>query len=499
MSYRALICIAFLGTAGNAAAQQHPPQLTRSIEYYNPAWRPDSRALLFESTLAGGYSIYAINLDGSGLTRLTVDSANNQQAGWSPDGKRIVFSSDRAGHLDLYLMNSDGSGQSRLTTTAGGGYYQSSFSPDGRSVVFQGRPDNRETRDRVYVVSTDGSGLRQLTDSSYGAEGPRWSRNGRSITFLRVPYPKRLWADMEPGDMAIARAGERLMSIRPDGSRLEPATPLPVRDSVHTNPSPDGRYAAYTKVVDGWPGLYLYEVATHTERLLTGGPGAGPLGYLREATLTELKDTLDTCLSTRGGPIECDKGAFIVRVWKRVSGRRFELTDAWYDSLGQQTARQSVRTGRGTVATELETVRATADSASMLVLPDRVTAWVVPEGGAPRLYDGAAPGERYAGIVAMSAIARSRPATGDRFVAPVSSLFGANPVQTQVDSIRVVRRDTLMLGETPLPVLVLERASGTQVWLEETTGAEVLSRGSAGPTRWWWHIRRGVTPPAQVP
>jgi dipeptidyl aminopeptidase/acylaminoacyl peptidase len=421
-------------SAANADAQQKPPQLTRTIEYHNPVWRPDSRALVFESTLEGVYSIYAINADGSSLRRLTVDNANNEQAHWSPDGKRIVFSSDRDGHLDLYVMNADGSGQTRLTTTASGGFYGSSFSPDGRWIVFQGRPDNRETCDRVYIVASDGSGFRQLTDSTYGAEGPQWSSDGKRITFLRVPYPKRLWAEMGPSDMDVAKAGQRRMSIRADGSQLETAAPLHGSDSVHTNPSPDGRRAAYTKTVDGWTGLYVYDVATQSERLITGGPGAGPLGYLRSATLTEGADTLDTYMSVRGGAIKPDRGFFVVRVTRRLGGRRFEVSNTWYDSSGKQTARQSVRTVRGKVATELETVRATGDSASMLVLPDRVTAWVVPEGEPPRLYDGATTGERYAVEIVMSAIVKSRPAAGAIFLAPVSSLYGANPIQTKVVS-----------------------------------------------------------------
>ena len=178
MTSRALSILWLAVLASNATAQQGPAPLTRHIEYYNPAWRPDSRALVFESTLPGVYSIYAINVDGTGLRRLTPDSANNEQAHWSPDGRRIVFSSDRGGHLDLYLMDPDGSHPVRLTTTAAGGYYQASFSPDGRWIAFQGRPDNHETRDRLYVIAPDGSGLRQLTDSTYGAEGPQWSATG---------------------------------------------------------------------------------------------------------------------------------------------------------------------------------------------------------------------------------------------------------------------------------------------------------------------------------
>jgi len=86
-------------------------------------------------------------------------------------------------------------------------------------------------------------------------------------------------------------------------------------------------------------------------------------------------------------------------------------------------------------------------------------------------------------------------AAGSVFQFPGYSLYGVSPVQTRVDSMRVVRRDTLYRGQMALPVLVLEGRGGGQVWVDETTGAEVLSRGNAGPGRWWWHIRRGVTPP----
>ena len=495
MSCRTSLLLALVGLAPNAAAQQGTAQLTRSIQYYNPAWRPDGKAIVFESTLPGVYSIYVINLDGSGLTRLTPDSANNEQAHYSPDGKRIVFSSDRAGHTDLYLMNADGSGQKRLTTTASGAYYQSSFSPDGRWVVFQGRPDNREVADRVYVVATDGSGMRQLTDSTYGAEGPAWSHDGRSITFDMVPYPKLFWSEMGPADFAAAKAGTRRMSIRPDGTHLEPAPPLPQTGSPPAEPSPDGRSAAFTQVVDGWSGLYLRDPSTGAERLLTGGPDAGPLGYLRSATLAPLTDTLDTYIGPRGGAIQHDKAEYVARVVKRSAGRRFEVSDTWYDSTGHELSRQTVRTRPGSVATEVETDRSPTDSASLLVTPDHVTAWVVPAGKPPRLFDGATPGERYIREIVMSAIAKRRPAVGALFLAPVSTLYGPDPVHAQVDTIRVVRRDTLMQGKTPLPVLVLERTNGGQTWMDEATGTEVLSRGPAGPTQWWWHIRRGIDLP----
>jgi sugar lactone lactonase YvrE len=491
-----MVILALLPTSGSSQAAR----LSRRIEYHNASWSPDGRTLLFESTLNGKYSIYTINIDGSGLRHVTADTSENSQASWSADGKRIVFSSDRGGSgMQVHVMNSDGTVITQLTHLQGGGYYQSSFSPDGNWIVFQGRADNRETRDRVYVMRSDGSALRLLSDSTSGAEGPAWSPDGKSITFNQVPYPKRYWNEMTPPDLAAAKSAARVMSVRIDGSGLAPAdgTARRVADAAivpGANPSPDGRSLVYTKTADGWYGLYVYDIATKRERLVIGGPGAGPLGYLRTTTLTARSDTFETYTSPRDGAIVPGNGAYYIRATRQIGARRFELSNTWFDSAGQITAKQTVRTAPNSLATDLETVRATTDSASLLVTADRVTAWVVRPGEAARLYDAPTTGERYAGDVVSMAIVRSQPAIGNLYVAPMHALFGPNPVDVCVDSIRVVRRDSVFDGQTVRRVFVLERSNG-QVWVEEQSGAILLSRGNAGPNRWWWHIRRGVRPP----
>ena len=135
--------------------------LSRRIEYWNPAWSPDGKKLLFESTLNGQSSVYIINTDGTGLRHVTADTSESIQPNWSPDGRRIVFSSNRSGHTELYTMNIDGTGLTRLTTMNGGGWYQSSFSPDGKWCSRVGRT----TPERETVCSSLARMVRHFANS----------------------------------------------------------------------------------------------------------------------------------------------------------------------------------------------------------------------------------------------------------------------------------------------------------------------------------------------
>ncbi len=222
------------------------------------------------------------------------------------------------------------------------------------------------------------------------------------------------------------------------------------------------------------------------------GQGVGPIGYLRAARLMATTDTFDTYTSPKAGGERTSGGTSYVRVVRQVGAARWEIADNWLDSSGRVNTRQTVRTGNGTLATEIETVRADRDSASLLVTPNRVTAWVVPEGQPARLFDGPPAGERYSATIVVSAIARARPAIGSLFLAPVAALYGENPLLPVIDSLRVVARDTVTRGTALVPVLVIERNSGTRFWVDASTGTQVAARGNAGPQRWWWHIRRGI-------
>ena len=89
-------------------------RLTDNIGYDgDPSWSPDGTRIAFTSN----GEIHAMNADGSGITRLTVDPASECCASWSPDGSRLVFVSGRGRNFNIWVMNSDGSQEEMLNRT----------------------------------------------------------------------------------------------------------------------------------------------------------------------------------------------------------------------------------------------------------------------------------------------------------------------------------------------------------------------------------------------
>jgi hypothetical protein len=146
-----------------------------------PSVSPDGTRILFTRSVAGHADVYVMDLNGSGVTRLTSGSFYESEARWSPDGSRIAFIAQPDPNYDIYLMNTDGSNRVRMTRSAervpspfGGGWdAMPRWSPDGERLIF-------ETRFRVgwwdVLVLDLGTGaeVRLIAEDFVSNQNPIW-------------------------------------------------------------------------------------------------------------------------------------------------------------------------------------------------------------------------------------------------------------------------------------------------------------------------------------
>lgn len=178
---------------------------------------------------------------------LPVPRATANDPAWSPNGEQVAFSSG-----DLECTNGDGIGQwaaqiwvvdsnarnpravTKSDPSTGGPLDRSpSWSPDGRRLAFARFDINRGTGG-IFVVGTDGRGLRQVSEQR--AIALDWSPDGRSIAFV-------------PGDrLVFAESAANRVDVLDIRSRRLRTIRVTKPDDVAW--SPDGRLIAVTGVHD---------------------------------------------------------------------------------------------------------------------------------------------------------------------------------------------------------------------------------------------------------
>lgn len=118
--------------------------------------------------------------DGSMVSRLTENRAEDISPVWSSGGGRLAFVSDRSGGPQIYIMEPDGTDQHRVTFA---GQYNTTpdWSPDGTLIAFTGR-DSRNRFD-IFTVDVATSYVERLTQDQGDNEEPTWSPDGQYIIF----------------------------------------------------------------------------------------------------------------------------------------------------------------------------------------------------------------------------------------------------------------------------------------------------------------------------
>jgi len=145
------------------------------ISGWDPTWSPDGNQILFASGPESGVQLFVVNREGRGLRQVSNLPAIRGRSDWSPGGASIVTYSGPSWNREIYMMNADGS-NARQLTPAGGNSQGPSFSPDGKWVTFTAYFDKYgdDHGCEIYVIRTDGTDLRRLTNNDYCDYQPRW-------------------------------------------------------------------------------------------------------------------------------------------------------------------------------------------------------------------------------------------------------------------------------------------------------------------------------------
>ncbi len=124
------------------------------VDDYTPKFSADGTKIVYEQD----GNIIMMNPDGSGKTTIT-NTANDLEPAMSPDGNRVVFMSERDGNQEIYVINTNGTGLTRLTNDSARDFAPV-FSPDGYSIAFV---TTRDGTYNIYTMGADGTNQTRIT------------------------------------------------------------------------------------------------------------------------------------------------------------------------------------------------------------------------------------------------------------------------------------------------------------------------------------------------
>ena len=174
----------------------------------DPSLSPDGKKLAFWRYDGDSGSIYIANADGSG--RVTQLATRGYQPAWSPDGRKLAY-----GCGGICIVNIDGTGLTRLTPAAPVSRDRDicirdsdpAWSPDGSKIAFSRWPDVSiptsmcltlgvaldfpfDFSTQVWLIDADGANTRPLRNNgeiNFGYAGwPSWSPDGSRLALFRV-------------------------------------------------------------------------------------------------------------------------------------------------------------------------------------------------------------------------------------------------------------------------------------------------------------------------
>ena len=136
-------------------------------------WSPVGNRIAFAMAIdqPDAYEVFIMDDDGTNVRQLTRGLAGiGGSLDWSPDGKYLLIYAGPQGDKNIFLIDVDAQTAAQLTN--GGNNAACSFSPDGQWIAFNSLRNNDQAD--IFIMHTDGSSLRQVTDNPEPDWQPQW-------------------------------------------------------------------------------------------------------------------------------------------------------------------------------------------------------------------------------------------------------------------------------------------------------------------------------------
>ena len=207
---------------------------------YDPAWSRDGRFLAYSFLRAGQSDLWIYDAKTARAEQVTDEPEDEGCANWSKDGQWLLFCrSSKPSHL---FSGEPGQSERRQISDGPALDYAPIVSPDGGWLVFLRRtPATASTKDApvACVMPVAGGPVRELDLGDVNligksSDAASWSPDSRELAFQGTEGS---------GKTDIYRIGR-------DGQGLARVTVAP-GDDVAPRWSPDGRYISYTQAGDG--------------------------------------------------------------------------------------------------------------------------------------------------------------------------------------------------------------------------------------------------------
>jgi len=138
-----------------------------------------------------GAELYASNLDGTEVQRLTDNEYYEAEVSVSPDGEWVAFGRQIDGNMDIWVMRSDGTDESRVTNTADWHEGAPFFMNDSEHIIFRAWRDEdfgnvTPTPMTIFTINKDGTNWRRHTFDDGMNWHPHPTPDGQHYVYVKA-------------------------------------------------------------------------------------------------------------------------------------------------------------------------------------------------------------------------------------------------------------------------------------------------------------------------